>query len=87
MNFHDVFTQEIEELVRVRDRVGPEFDRAVSLIADKTGKVVVTGIGKSGIIAHKIAATLASTGTPVCFSMPARPCMGIWGWWRRRMWS
>lgn len=67
MNPQDVFTQQIESLASVRDRIGVEFDRAVALILEKPGKVVVTGIGKSGIIAHKIAATLASTGTPAVF--------------------
>jgi len=67
MTAQDTFTQQIEELAQVRDRIGPEFERAVALITEKSGKVVVTGIGKSGIIAHKIAATLASTGTPAVF--------------------
>jgi len=67
MTAKDIFTQQIDELAKVRDRIGPEFDRAVALIAEKRGKVVVTGIGKSGIIAHKIAATFASTGTPAVF--------------------
>jgi len=48
-------------------RVGPEMDRAVELLAQTSGKVVVIGLGKSGIIARKIAATLASTGTPAFF--------------------
>jgi len=49
------------------DRVGPELERAVELLAQTAGKVIVTGLGKSGIIARKIAATLASTGTPAFF--------------------
>ncbi|MGH7899774.1 MAG: KpsF/GutQ family sugar-phosphate isomerase [Candidatus Binatia bacterium] len=48
-------------------RVGPDFERAVELLAETPGKVVVTGLGKSGLIARKIAATLASTGTPAFF--------------------
>src|SRR5439155_4791506 len=48
-------------------RVGPEIDRAVEVLAETSGKVVVVGLGKSGIIARKIAATLASTGTPAFF--------------------
>jgi len=67
MNAKDIFTQQIEELTAVRDRIGPEFERAIELILERSGKVVVTGIGKSGIVAHKIAATLASTGTPSVF--------------------
>src|SRR5262249_45077003 len=49
------------------DRVGPDLERAVELLAQTAGKVIVTGLGKSGIIARKIAATLASTGTPAFF--------------------
>jgi len=67
MTASHIFTQQIKELSRVRDRIGQEFETAVALILEKPGKVVVTGIGKSGIIAHKIAATLASTGTPAVF--------------------
>ena len=48
-------------------RVGPAFERAVEILFATEGKVVVTGLGKSGIIARKIAATLASTGTPAFF--------------------
>ena len=47
--------------------VGPEFARAVELIATATGRVIVAGIGKSGLIGRKIAATLTSTGTPATF--------------------
>lgn len=49
------------------DRVGVDFERAVGTLAGTAGKVVVTGLGKSGLIARKIAATLASTGTPAFF--------------------
>jgi arabinose-5-phosphate isomerase len=48
-------------------RLGADFERAVDLLAATAGKVVVTGLGKSGIIGRKIAATLASTGTPAFF--------------------
>ena len=49
------------------DRVGADLERAVERLAQTEGKVIVTGLGKSGIIARKIAATLASTGTPAFF--------------------
>jgi arabinose-5-phosphate isomerase len=58
---------EILELQRLRDRLGPTFARAVEIIketVDARGKVVVLGIGKSGHIGNKIAATLTSTGSP-----------------------
>ncbi|HZR83828.1 MAG TPA: KpsF/GutQ family sugar-phosphate isomerase [Candidatus Binatia bacterium] len=48
-------------------RLGPEFSRAVDVLAACSGKVVVSGLGKSGIICRKIAATFASTGTPALF--------------------
>ena len=58
---------EIEALLCVRDNLGAPFQAAVRMIAEAKGQVVVTGIGKSGIIANKIAATLRSTGTQAIF--------------------
>ena len=51
-------------------RIGPEFAEACGLLAATTGRVIVSGIGKSGIVARKIAATLTSTGTPATFLHP-----------------
>jgi arabinose-5-phosphate isomerase len=62
-----VIDVEIEALQSVRDNMGSRFEAAVRLIAGAKGQVVVTGIGKSGIIANKIAATLRSTGTQAIF--------------------
>jgi len=62
-----VFRDEIAGLEEVLAKLGPEFDAVVDLILESSGKVVVTGLGKSGLIGHKIAATLASTGTPSVF--------------------
>ena len=53
------------------DRLGESFDRAVCLVRDCRGRVIVTGMGKSGIISRKIAATLTGTGTPAFFLHPA----------------
>jgi len=58
---------EIEALLQVRDNLGAPFQAAVRMIAEAKGQVVVTGIGKSGIIANKIAATFRSTGTQAIF--------------------
>jgi arabinose-5-phosphate isomerase len=58
---------EADAVRAVGERVGVELEQAVELLAATAGKVVVTGLGKSGIIARKIAATLASTGTPAFF--------------------
>lgn len=60
-------------------RIGPAFVRACQLILDCQGRVVVTGMGKSGHIGHKIAATLASTGTPAFFVHPGEASHGDLG--------
>lgn len=57
-------------------RLGPEFIQALDLLAACSGKVAVTGIGKSGIIGQKIASTFASTGTPAFFLHPAEGLHG-----------
>ncbi len=62
-----VFEQQVACLAAVGGRIQSSLDQAVELILSRDGKVVVTGIGKSGIVAYKIAATLASTGTPAVF--------------------
>jgi len=63
----------------LQDRIGDEFARAVELILDCSGRVVVTGIGKSGAVGRKLAATLASTGTPALFLHPAEGLHGDLG--------
>ncbi|MBP7676500.1 MAG: KpsF/GutQ family sugar-phosphate isomerase [Thermoanaerobaculia bacterium] len=61
------------------DSLDAGFDTAVALLHGTTGRVVVTGIGKSGIVGQKIAATLASTGTPAFFLHPAEAIHGDLG--------
>jgi arabinose-5-phosphate isomerase len=61
------------------DRLDDRFARAVGLLADCRGRVVVTGMGKSGIVCRKIAATLSSTGTPALFLHPAEALHGDLG--------
>src|SRR5579863_7778026 len=74
---------EAEALRALADRIaGPmakAFGRAVELIYECTGRVVVTGMGKSGIIARKVAATLNSTGTPALFMHPVEAVHGDLG--------
>jgi arabinose-5-phosphate isomerase len=74
---------EAEALRALADRIaGPmaeAFDRAAGLIYGCSGRVVVTGMGKSGIIARKIAATLSSTGTPALFMHPVEAVHGDLG--------
>ena len=70
---------EINALQNLPDRMGEDFVRAVKLIVECKGHVVVTGIGKSGLIAQKISATLASTGTPSFFIHPVEGVHGDLG--------
>ena len=61
------------------ERLGPAFARAVELIRASTGRVIVAGIGKSGLIGRKIAATMTSTGTPAYFLHPTESVHGDLG--------
>lgn len=74
-----VLTIEAEAVAALRDRIDGSFVRAVELIYTCKGKVVVTGVGKSGLIGQKIASTLASTGTPSFFMHPAEGVHGDLG--------
>lgn len=62
---------EAQAILALRDRLDEQFERAVEHLAACRGRVIVTGMGKSGIIARKIAATLASLGVPSAFLHPA----------------
>ena len=70
---------EVQAISRMEERIGPDFVSAVRLLADCQGKVIITGIGKSGIICRKIAATLSSTGTPAIFLHPTEGLHGDLG--------
>lgn len=70
---------ETEALAEVSRRIGPGFVRAVELITVARGRVIVSGVGKSGLIARKIAATLTSTGTPTTFLHPTESVHGDLG--------
>ena len=70
---------EAEAIERLVERINEDFVRAVELILACEGKVVVTGVGKSGIIGQKIASTLASTGTPAFFLHPTEGIHGDLG--------
>ena len=69
----------IKSLEHLCESLGDDFVKAVELLYGAKGKVVVTGMGKSGIIGKKIAATLASTGTPSFFMHPAEAVHGDLG--------
>ncbi len=62
-----VITTEADAVAALSGRLGDDFHRACDLVLNCTGRIVVTGMGKSGHVANKIAATLASTGTPSFF--------------------
>lgn len=70
---------EADAIAALIDRIDERFEQAVSLILACRGRVVVTGMGKSGLIGKKIAATLASTGTPALFLHPAEGIHGDLG--------
>lgn len=75
----EIFEVEIAELKNVCKQIGQEVADSVNLILGSKGKIVVTGIGKSGIIGHKISSTLASTGTPSVFMSAAEAMHGDLG--------
>ena len=76
---HDTLDIEAEAVLGLKRRLGDDFVRAVRLMLDLSGRVVVMGIGKSGHVGRKIAATLASTGTPAFFVHPAEASHGDLG--------
>lgn len=74
-----VFDTEIESLQHVAGLIDDEFTKAVEAILAADGKLIIGGVGKSGIIAQKIAATLTSTGTPAFFLHPGEAFHGDMG--------
>jgi len=80
-------TEQVKEVLKIEaqgildlvDRVGPEFQDAVDLILRAKGRVILTGMGKSGLVGRKISATLNSTGTPSLFMHPAEAIHGDLG--------
>ena len=76
---HETFDIEAAAVLGLKSRVGATFARAVEMVLATKGRVVVMGMGKSGHIGRKIAATLASTGTPAMFVHPAEASHGDLG--------
>jgi arabinose-5-phosphate isomerase len=74
-----VIRTEADGLMQLADNLGGEFAQAVELMLGARGRVIVSGMGKSGHVARKIAATLASTGTPAQFVHPAEASHGDLG--------
>ncbi len=83
MNFQaiakEVLELEANELLNASLNIGSEFEQAVELIVKSEGKLIVTGVGKSGLVGAKIAATLASTGTSSFFLHPTEAMHGDLG--------
>ena len=75
----EVISLEIQTLQDLLNRVDDSFDQAVEMLLDAPGKVIVTGMGKSGHIGAKIAATFSSTGTPAIFLHPSEGLHGDLG--------
>lgn len=63
----DIFRSQARSIAALADRIGSEFDAAIDVLDNTPGHVVIFGLGKSGLIGQKIAATFASTGTPSFF--------------------
>lgn len=76
---HETLDIEAAALLGLKARLGDEFARAVAMMLAVRGRVVVTGMGKSGLIGQKISATLASTGTPSLYLHPADAIHGDLG--------
>lgn len=74
-----VLDVESRAILELKGRIDDRFDRAVDILLHCPGRVVVTGMGKSGIIAQKVSATLSSTGTPSLFLHPAEAIHGDLG--------
>jgi arabinose-5-phosphate isomerase len=75
----EVLRIEAEGILGLIDRLGPSFETAVELILQSKGRVILTGMGKSGLVARKVSATFNSTGTPSLFLHPAEAIHGDLG--------
>ncbi len=75
----EVIRIESQAILALEERIGIEFERAVDLITEIPGRVIITGMGKSGLIARKIVATMNSTGTPAIFLHPSDAVHGDLG--------
>ena len=75
----EVLRMEALAISRLRSRIGKDFETVVQWLADCKGRVILTGMGKPGFIARKIAATMASTGTPTFYLHPAEAVHGDFG--------
>lgn len=72
----EVLQIEADSILNMKDRIDADFEKAIDILCSCKGRVIVTGMGKSGHIGRKIAATLSSTGTPSYFLHPAESTHG-----------
>ena len=72
-----VLTVEAEEILNAKSNINSDFDLAVQKILKCDGRLILSGMGKSGHIARKISSTFSSTGTPSFFMHPAKQAMVI----------
>ena len=77
---HDVLEIEQSAIAGLKQYIDEQFNRACQIMFDCKGRVIVIGMGKSGHIGGKIAATLASTGTPAFLSTRVKPAMATSVW-------
>ncbi len=68
---------EAQSLLALKDRINSSFEKAVDIISDCKGKIICTGIGKSGHVARKLASTFSSTGTPAVLCIRQKAHMEI----------
>jgi arabinose-5-phosphate isomerase len=74
-----VILEESVALAEMADRLTDDFHKAVKLVFECTGRIILTGMGKSGLVGQKIASTMTSTGTPTVFMHPAEAAHGDLG--------
>ena len=72
----EVLQIEADSVLKLKDRIDEDYEKAIDILYNCKGRVIVTGMGKSGHIGRKIAATLSSTGTPSYFLHPAESTHG-----------
>ncbi|MBF0232672.1 MAG: KpsF/GutQ family sugar-phosphate isomerase [Desulfamplus sp.] len=75
----DVLKQEAESILHLTKKIGSDFEEMVDVIYNSTGRVIISGIGKSGLIGRKVVATLCSTGTNAMFLHPVEAMHGDLG--------
>ena len=73
---NEVLDIEANSILRLKSNIGENFEKAIDILYSCKGRVIVTGMGKSGLIGKKIAATMSSTGTPSYFLHPAESTHG-----------